>query len=266
MDFETKVAIVTGGASGIGRATAMLFGRAGTRVMIGDIDAETGNRTYRELVEKGYEVRFLQCDVRQKPDVEALVQGTVDAYGRIDILVNNAGISKIAPIDELAEEDWDLCAAVNGKGTYLCTQAAVREMKKVGQGCIVNLASVNSFEGKVERSAFSYSKGGIVALTKTLAAELGRYGIRVNAVAPGAVKTTEFMHHVEAGVVDLDILKSLTPLRKLLMPEDVAQVILFLSSDSARFITGVTLPVDGGWLADGGKGLGRPSENRLRRE
>jgi NAD(P)-dependent dehydrogenase (short-subunit alcohol dehydrogenase family) len=133
-------------------------------------------------------------------------------------------------------------------------------MKEKGGGAIVNLASINSFEGKVERGAFSYSKGGIVNLTRTMAAELGRYGIRVNAVAPGCVRTTEFMKHVEAGVVDLDTLTALTPLGMLQEPEDIAEAIIFLASEKARSISGVTLPVDGGWLSDGGKGMGRPSE------
>lgn len=261
MNFKGSIVIITGGASGIGKATAKQFAQSGARVMIGDIDVEAGEQTCREFHDEGYDVCFVQCDVSKRADVEKLISETVDRFRKIDILVNNAGISKIAPIDELREEDWDLCVAVNGKGTYLCTQLAVREMKRARRGCIINLASINSFEGKIERSAFSYSKGGIVTLTKTLAAELGRYGIRVNAVAPGAVKTKEFMEHVQAGVVDLDTLKCLTPLQDILVPEDVANAILFLSSESARFVSGITLPVDGGWLADGGKGLGRPSES-----
>lgn len=261
MDFSGKSVIITGGAMGIGKATAASFCRAGAKVVIGDLNERVGSETADELKSEGNEIRFFRCDVRSKTDVEELCNGCIKEFGSIDILVNNAGISKIAPIHELKEEDWDLCAAVNGKGTFLCTKTVVPYMIEAGKGCIINLASINSFEGKVERGAFSYSKGGILTLTKTLAAELGRYGIRVNAVAPGAVKTIEFMQHVKNGVVDLAALSSLTPLGDLLMPEDVAKAILFLASDDARFISGVTLPVDGGWLADGGKGLGRPSEN-----
>lgn len=258
--LKGKVALITGAASGIGRATAACMAREGAMVMISDIDAEHGEVAARELAADGSRVGFVKGDVRSIGDTQAMVEATVSALGSLDILVNNAGISRIAPFEELSEEDWDLCMDVNGKGTFLCSRAAVRIMKEKGGGAIVNLASINSFEGKVERGAFSYSKGGIVNLTRTMAAELGRYGIRVNAVAPGCVRTTEFMKHVEAGVVDLDTLTALTPLGMLQEPEDIAEAIIFLASEKARFISGVTLPVDGGWLSDGGKGMGRPSE------
>ncbi|MCL4417191.1 MAG: SDR family oxidoreductase [Actinobacteria bacterium] len=211
----------------------------------------------------GYFAEFIYCDVRQKKDVEFLVSESVRIFKRIDILINNAGLAKIGPIDTISEEDWDICIGVDVKGVFLCTQEAVKEMKKQNNGCIINISSIHGLAGMPERGPYSVAKAGVVNLTATLAAELGRWNIRVNCIAPGFNRTQGFIDQVAKGTVNVKELESRLPLGRIGQPEDIADAAIFLASDKSSYITGVTIPVDGGWLADGGRGMLRPSDHKI---
>jgi 3-oxoacyl-[acyl-carrier protein] reductase len=158
----------------------------------------------------------------------------------------------------------DICIGVNIKGVFLCTQAAVKIMKSQNSGCIINISSIHGLQGMPERGPYAVSKAGIINLTSALAAELGRWNIRVNCIAPGFTGTPGFYEMVAKGIVKLDELESRLPLGRIGLPEDIADAAVFLASDKSKYITGVTIPVDGGWLADGGRGMARPSDNQNR--
>jgi 3-oxoacyl-[acyl-carrier protein] reductase len=250
MGLEEKIVHITGAASGIGKATAKLFKEEGANVVISDYDKKNLELTAEEL-----EIKYVYGDVREKNDVKKMINFTAETYKRIDILVNNAGLSRIGPFEKMSEEDWDICVDTNGKGTFFCSQEVLEIMMKQNSGCIINLASINSLQGVAQRGLFSYAKGGIVTLTKTLAAEFGKYNIRVNAVAPGHTLTKEYKSKIAEGIIDINNIKKLVPLKELLEPKDIANTIVFLASDNAKFISGTIIPIDGGWLADGGKGM-----------
>jgi len=224
-DLKGKTAIVTGGAKGLGAATVKLFEKAGAKVHVADI--ETG------------------CDVTD----EAQVKRAFEKAGTIDILVNSAGVAARKPATELPEADWDKVLDVNLKGTFLCSRVAARAMKTKGGGAIVNLASIMGFSGGIfPNAAYQASKGGVVNLTRALALEWAADNIRVNAVAPTFVRT-DLTTPIFSNAENLKIVMGHTPLGRLPDPEDIAAAILFLASDAARCITGVTLPVDSGYLA-----------------
>ena len=260
MELKNKVALITGGGMGLGQETAAGFVKEGAKVIISDFNPERAETASKELKVQGYEVEYIVGDVRIKKDTEDMVKRAVDCFGRLDILVNNAGACSIGPIDEMSEEDWDYCIDVDVKGTFLCTRAAVKIMKSQNEGCIINISSIHGLQGMPERGPYSVAKAGIVNLTKTLAAELGRYNIRVNCVAPGFNLTKGFIETAARGVVNIKELTDKIPLGKIGEPIDVANAVIFLASEKSRYITGVTIPVDGGWLADGGRGMLRPSD------
>ncbi len=252
MRLQGKVAIVTGAASGIGRATAILFAEEGARVMCADINGEGVKATADAIVSKGGEAAWMQADVAREEDVRRMVQETVARFGRLDVLFNNAGVEMVAPISEVSEERWRWLMDINLKGVHLGCKYAVPEMAKVGGGAIVNTASVAGIEGIAGLSTYCASKGGVILLTKALAVELAPLKIRVNAVCPGVIRTPM----VERALSELfaanpeeawQRLGRLHPLGRVGEPEEVARAVLFLASDEASFITGVALPVDGGW-------------------
>jgi NAD(P)-dependent dehydrogenase (short-subunit alcohol dehydrogenase family) len=252
MRLQGKVAIVTGAASGIGRATALVFAQEGARVMCTDINGEGVKATADAIISKGGEAAWMQADVAREEDVRRMVQETVNRFGRLDVLFNNAGVEMVAPISDVSEERWHWLMDINLKGVYLGCKHAVPEMAKVGGGAIINTASVAGIEGIAGLSTYCASKGGVILLTKALAVELAPLGIRVNAVCPGVIRTPM----VERGLPDLFAanpeeawrrLGRLHPLGRVGEPEEVARAVLFLASDEASFITGVALPVDGGW-------------------
>ena len=249
--LEGKVAIITGAASGIGRATALLFSEEGAKVVVCDVDAERGVKVRDEIVERGGDAIFVRADVTKAEDVRRLVKETVKKYGRIDVLVNNAGIASIGTVLDVPEEEWDRVLAVNLKGPFLCSKYVVPEMIKAGGGVIVNVASVLGLVGSRGEAAYCASKGGLVALTRAMALDFAEHNIRVNCVCPGSVETPMREHVLakKAKKESRSTGEAEIPLGRVARPEEIARAILFLASDDSSYATGSILVVDGGWMA-----------------
>ena len=243
MRLHDKVALITGAASGIGKATAYVFARNGAKLVIADFDEELGMATVEELRQVGAEAEFVKVNVSNLYDVQQMVDAAVKRFSRIDVLVNNAGIVRDGLLTKLDPAQWDQVVAVNLTGVFYCTQAVARVMVPQGHGVILNAASVVGLYGNIGQTNYVATKSGVIGMTKTWAKELGPKGIRVNAVAPGFIMTgmTEQMPPKV-----LDTMKEKTPLRRLGQPEDIAHAYLFLASDEASFINGAVLSVDGG--------------------
>jgi 3-oxoacyl-[acyl-carrier protein] reductase len=248
MRFQDQVAIVTGGAKGIGKAVALAFVREGARVVLVDVD-KAGLSALREQIEKGGgRVLAVPCDISSNSAVEEMVNLVENTFGRIDILVNNAGIIRRGTIETVTEVEWDWVLAINLKGTFNCCRAVVGPMKKRGGGNIVNVSSIAAKLGDITSApGYASSKAGGDALVKTLARQLASRGIRVNAVAPHAIETEMSAQWPEEK--RREIIASI-PLGRLGRSEDVAEAVLFLASESASFITGEILDVNGGMLMD----------------
>jgi NAD(P)-dependent dehydrogenase (short-subunit alcohol dehydrogenase family) len=248
--FEDKVALVTGGSSGIGRATALAFARAGASVVVADVAEDGGEETVELIKETGGVADFVRTDVSKAADVAALIRAAVSTYGRLDYAFNNAGTDgELAPTADCTEENWDRLIATNLKGVWLCMKHEIPQMLQQGSGVIVNMASVAGLVGFPGIPAYSASKHGIVGLTKAAALEYAKAGIRINAVCPGAIRTpmlTRFWANtpgIEAQLVALE------PVGRLGEPEEIAEAVVWLCSNGASFMTGVAMPVDGGWTA-----------------
>lgn len=247
-----EVAFVTGAGSGIGRATAMRLAAEGAAVVVADIDVVGAERVTGEIGQAGGAALAVECDVTQRASVVAARDRAVADLGPVTLLVNNAGIVTMESLDELTEDQWDRVLDVNLKGVWLVTQEIARSMATVGRGAVVNLSTVES-EVVVSSQGtcqvhYNASKGGVRMLTKALAVELGRSGIRVNAVAPGPV-ATDFVS-LEGITSDeaMEFMRSRLVVPRVGLPTDIAAAISFLLSSDASWITGVQLPVDGGWL------------------
>ena len=245
--LKDKVAIITGGANGLGKATAYKFNEHGAKVIIVDVNQEAGEQVVSELKEKGGEILFIKTDVSSSADVEKMVNTVVDKFGGIDILINNAGILADAQLVKMTEEQWDRVIGINLKGVFLVGQAVAKVMKeKEKGGVIVNTSSVVGLYGNFGQSNYVASKAGVIGMTKTWARELGKAGIRVNAVAPGFMKT-EILSSMPQKVIDFMVDKTL--LKRMGEPEDIANAFLYLSSDMGKYVTGTTLSVDGGVIS-----------------
>ena len=251
--LKNKIAIITGGGTGIGEATCHRFVEEGAKVAIFDFNAETGAKTAAALKAGGHDAIFLETDVSKEADIEAAVAAVLERWNTIDILVNNAaipGVNKFA--HEVRVEEWDLVFAINVRGPFLCTKHVVPTMMKAGRGSIVNFSSIYGLIGNDDLPPYHAAKGAVLMMTKTDAMCYARHGIRVNAVHPGSTKTPLFMKAGETypGGLDvyLDMMKSKHPLT-LGEPVDVANCVLFLASDEARFVTGASLVCDGGYTA-----------------
>lgn len=240
MRFKDKVVMVTGGAAGIGRVTAEAFAREGAKLAICDVNPEAGEAALKAL---GPEASFEKVDVANEAAVSAWTEAVAKRYGRIDVLVNNAGITRDALLLRMKESDWDLVMAINLKGAFLCTRAAVRFMAQQRAGRIVNVASVVGVVGNVGQANYVASKAGLIGLTKTVAREFAARGITVNAVAPGFIETQ--MTAVLSDKVKEAFLAQI-PLGRAGSPEDVAAAVTFLASDPAAYLTGQVLHVSGG--------------------
>ncbi|GIL01516.1 MAG: dehydrogenase [Alphaproteobacteria bacterium] len=249
--LDGKVALITGGAQGIGYAIAERFAREKARVAIADIDDDEGEAAEKEL-RRLSSARYWRCNVANKLDVHNLVAQTIDEFGAIDILVNNAGILATGEFLEIAEEDFDRVLAVNLKGAFLCGQAVARHMvERVGQGArpgtIINMSSVNAVFAIANQVPYSVSKGGINQLTKVMALSLAPHGIRVNAIGPGSIMT-RILQSVASDEEATRRILSRTPLGRIGEPAEIAGVAAFLASDDASYITGQTIYADGGRL------------------
>jgi NAD(P)-dependent dehydrogenase (short-subunit alcohol dehydrogenase family) len=246
-----KVALVTGGASGIGRATAIAMAREGARVVVADVAEAGGAETVQRIVAAGGQAVFQRADVADAADVDALVRRAVEAYGRLDCAFNNAGIEgAVTAPHEYPDDVFDRVIAVNLKGVWLCLKAEVRQMLAQGGGAIVNTASAAGLVGAPTIAAYDASKHGVVGLTKSFALAYARQGIRVNAVCPGIIRTPM----VERSFLARDPnaaarLEASEPVGRMGTPEEVAEAVVWLCSDAASFVTGVALPVDGGMVA-----------------
>jgi glucose 1-dehydrogenase len=251
MKLLNRVAIVTGGAKGIGRAIATRFAREGARVVVADIDEDAGSAVVQEIGAHGA-VRFIRCDVGDKADAENLVASTVQTWGSVDVLVNNAGIVHAADFLDVTEADFDRVLRVNLKGAFLVGQAVARQMVaqvKAGgaPGAIVNMSSVNAVVAIANQVPYSASKGGIDQLTKVMALSLAPHGIRVNAIGPGSIMT-DMLAAVNTDPAAKHRLLSRTPLGRIGDPAEIAAVAAFLASDDASYVTGQTIYADGGRL------------------
>ncbi|KKM10067.1 hypothetical protein SY88_15595 [Clostridiales bacterium PH28_bin88] len=248
-EFQSKVAIVTGGARGIGKSITRALAEHGAQVIIADIDAEAAEKTCQELSTRGLVARAIPVDTADSGQVNRMVEEVVGHYHRVDILVNNAGISpkkdgKKIPIVEMPLEQWERVIAVNLHGCFYCAQACARHMIKQRYGKMVNMSSsAGKTYSSIPGSHYLTSKAGVIGLTRALAGELAPYGINVNAVAPGRIET-EMIHDVPPEV-NQEIIRQI-PVGRCGTPQDVTEAVLFLLSDKANFITGVTLDVNGG--------------------
>jgi 3-oxoacyl-[acyl-carrier protein] reductase len=238
-----KVALVTGGAQGIGKAVALLLARNGADIVVSDINLEKAEETAKEVQALGRKALATKVDVAAFGDVEKMVEAILTQFGKVDILVNNAGIARDKLILRMTEEDWDAVLNINLKGTFNCTKAVVRHMSKQKSGKIVNIASVVGEMGNAGQGNYAASKAGVIGFTKTIAREFAQRGINVNAIAPGYIETP--MTDALPDKVKEE-LKRLIPMDRLGKAEDVAEAVLFLVSESANYITGQVLNVNGG--------------------
>lgn len=242
-----KTATVTGAAQGLGLVTAQWLARAGYHVVLTDI--QPVDAAVQDLISAGYSASGLSGDVASDDFAEAAATFAARDGATLDVLVNNAGISMIKPAEDTTAEEWRRMMAVNLQGPFLMCQAFGRRMLAQGAGAIVNVASVAGLGGVIHRSAYNASKHGLVGLTRTLAAEWGGRGVRVNAVCPGWIKTEMDERDMGSGAYNDDDIVNRVPMARFAKPEDVAAAILFLARDGG-FVNGVTLPVDGGWDGD----------------
>lgn len=250
MRLQDKVAVVTGAARGIGAAIAERFAAEGAKVIAADLDPMVGDAVVGRIKAAGGEARFIACDVTRRDQVAALMDRAIEAYGGLDIAVANAGIIHNTPFLELDDDTFDRIMAVNVRGVFVTGQEAARRMVERGTpGVIVNTASVNAVIARAGLAAYNASKGAVNQLTKTMAVELARHGIRVNAVGPGSVATDLFKAGVMVDPTAMDALKLSTPLGRAAEPAEIAGAALFLASDDSAYFTGQTIYPDGGRLA-----------------
>ncbi|MER2119952.1 MAG: 3-oxoacyl-ACP reductase FabG [Solibacillus sp.] len=240
MRLENKVAIITGGAGGIGLAAVKRFLKEGAKVAIVDYDKQQGEKIEAEL---GENVAFFAVDVSKLGDVKEMVEQVVDRFGKIDILINNAGITRDATLVKMSEEDFEKVIQINLNGVYYCTQAVAPHMIAQGSGKIISTSSVSGVYGNFGQTNYAATKAAIIGMTKTWAKELGRKGINVNAVAPGFTATPMVEKMPEKVLQQME---GITSLQRLGKPQDIANAYLFLASDEASYITGHVLQVDGG--------------------
>jgi NAD(P)-dependent dehydrogenase (short-subunit alcohol dehydrogenase family) len=248
--LDGKIAVVTGGGSGIGRSTTLVFAREGAKVVVADVVSEGGEETVQEVKKAGGEAVFIKTNVVEAADVEAMVKHAVSTYGRLDCAFNNAGIAGAAArTADYTQAQWDRVIAINLTGVWLCLKYEIEQMQKQGGGAIVNTASVAGLVGFRHGPAYVAAKHGVVGLTKTAALEYAKANIRVNAVCPGVIRTPMF----EKGLkLDPRIETTMTvrePIGRLGKPEEIAEAVVWLCSDAASFVTGLPMAVDGGWIA-----------------
>ena len=255
MYLEGKVAIITGAASGIGRATAILFAQEGAKVVVTDINDKGGAETVKLIKEEKKQALYVHADVSKEVDVKTMVKTAKETYGKIDILVNNAGVVLVKPIAETTEQDFEKVVNTNYKSVFLCTKHVLPYMEK--GGTIVNVASISGHVGQINHAVYGGTKGAIIALTRALAWELAPRGIRVNSISPGSVETPMLLGDVEIEAkrlgVSMDKIRKersdIGALHRWADPKEIGEAILYLASDKSSYVTGADLLVDAGWAA-----------------
>ncbi|MDE0048873.1 MAG: glucose 1-dehydrogenase [Rhodospirillales bacterium] len=249
MIYVNRIAVVTGGASGIGREVARALAARGAAVAVADINMEGAEEVTAALVQDGAKAEAIAVDVSQPEQADAMIASAIQAFGKVDILVHSAGVGVERSFLDTTPEEWQRILDIDLSGTFFCGQAAARHMVERGYGRIVNLASTAGVRGGTGRAAYGTAKGGVIALTKVMAVELAPFGVTVNALAPGAIETelVAKMHSAETRTV----YRAGIPLDRYGTPEETAAAALFLASEEARYVTGHVLAVDGGFLAAG---------------
>jgi NAD(P)-dependent dehydrogenase (short-subunit alcohol dehydrogenase family) len=255
--MQGRVAIVTGGASGIGRVTAQMFAREGVKVVVTtDANIQGAEETVRLIKDAGGEATFIKCDVSKAKDVEALVEKTVAVYGSLDYAFNNAGIGPdgkrvpVVPIVDMPEEIWDRHIAINLTGVFLCMKYEMRQMIKQKRGSIVNTSSVGAFKAVPGFAAYDATKTGLFGLTKAAALEGATSGVRVNVICPGPTGRTLLMENLTASQPEMkEKFREVVPMQRVAKPEEMAEAVIWFCSDAASFVTGQILSVDGGMTA-----------------
>ncbi|MCM3668314.1 SDR family oxidoreductase [Mesobacillus maritimus] len=241
--LQNKVAVITGGASGIGAATARLFVSEGAKVVLVDLNEEKGKSFEAELKALNAEALFIKANITSEQDVADLFKQTVEAFGKVDIVFNNAGIGRVQPSHELEYSEWRNTVNVDLDGVFLVAREAIREMLKTGGGTIVNTASMYGWVGSPGSAAYNAAKGGVINLTRSLALEYAEQNIRINALCPGFIDTPIIPEESK------QVLSAATPMKRLGKAEEMAKAVLFMASDDSSFMTGNTLTVDGGYTA-----------------
>ena len=252
MLLANQIALITGGASGIGRAMALLFAAEGAAVSVVDLDETAGTAVVREILSRGGRGIFTRCDVTRSGDCQRAVEHTLTTFGSLNILLNNAGIIRRTTVLDISEEDWDRVMAVNVKSIYLMSKHTIPIMTEEGSGVIINIGSGWGLVGGSNAVSYCASKGAVVNMTRAMALDHGSQNIRVNCICPGDTDTPMLRSEArQLGEPDSDFLAEAAdrPLQRIGRPEDIAQAALYLASDAASFVTGTTLVVDGGGLA-----------------
>lgn len=253
MELKDKVALITGGNSGIGRATALLFAKEGARVLIAARNPQKGHRTVAEIESIDGHAHFITCDVRSSQNCQAAVDECVTRWGRVDILFNNAGVVPFGTVEETDESAWTLAMDTNVKGVFLMSRAAIPVMRRQGMGIIVNNASDWGIVGGERSAAYCASKGAVVLLTKSMAIDHAAEGIRVNAVCPGETYVARWDERAAAAgrdvAGDIASFAQHIPMGRVGRPDEIAQAVLFLASERSSFVTGAALSIDGGYTA-----------------
>ncbi len=242
MDLKGKVAIITGSSSGIGKAMAEKISEKGAKVVVSDINVEKGEKVAEKIGGT-----FIKCDVSSKKEVDKLVEETVEKYGKLDIIVNNAGVGSMSSIEDMEKDEWEMIRSIDLDGVVYGCMAAAPHLKET-EGAILNIASIYGLVGDVGATAYNAAKGGVVNLTRSVADDLAQYNVNVNSICPGFVRTPM----IEEAMADENFRNHIlgdTPLGRVAEPEEIANVAAFIVSDEASYVTGVNLPVDGGWTS-----------------